>query len=522
MIISNNTITSEYVKLYDWQSKKIGIPIFQRFYAWKEKEIVQFKEDLLNIISNQTAQLYLLDFIYYEEDGKIKFADGQQRIVTLNNLIKAIKDVANELSLTIDNIELFDISYDVFANQQKYETHFNNYVTAPFKKVYLNLYEFVKTNVNKINDLISIIKNNIYVYMKKCSNADDAFNIFQQINTGGKPLSKDEVIKTALDQYSLAYGIRFDTSKMKEVRQSLISFYKLKSSNYDKNFDNMEIITFLRDYVTKDRNTYQDFVDTIVLLNTIGNSPIRYVISYINRNTLLDVLNIMAMKHIDINTNHDYMTKIMIPLCMMSIVLTLNGGSPTTFRYLLNEVVDDIKNGVAPSNINTKLINKINSDTTTWQINIIDFTNKLGDITTSRGIKKSLLILDVIYRNISGYVNVNTINLEHIYPQNPDSEWAANGWPSHREQQKDLIDNIGNYLLLCESVNKQVQNQYITHKVAKYNSIITRDTLLQTAMNTVDFTRFENEQDSYINDRKSEIAKSIQANLPLGRVLIKN
>ena len=167
MIISNNTITSEYVKLYDWQSKKIGIPIFQRFYAWKEKEIVQFKEDLLNIISNQTAQLYLLDFIYYEEDGKIKFADGQQRIVTLNNLIKAIKDVANELSLTIDNIDLFDISYDVFANQQKYETHFNNYVTAPFKKVYLNLYEFVKTNVNKINDLISIIKNNIYVYMKK-------------------------------------------------------------------------------------------------------------------------------------------------------------------------------------------------------------------------------------------------------------------------------------------------------------------------------------------------------------------
>ncbi len=522
MIINNNTITSEYIRLYDWQNKKIGIPIFQRFYAWKEKEIVQFKEDLLNVISNQTSQLYLLDFIYYEEDGKIKFADGQQRIVTLNNLIKVIKDVAVEQNITIDNIDLFDISYDVFANQQKYDTHFNNYVTAPFKKVYLNLYDFVKVNISKINDMIYVIKNNIYVYMKKCSNADDAFNIFQQINTGGKPLSKDEVIKTALDQYSLAYGIRFDTSKMKEVRQSLISFYKLKSSNYDKNFDNMEIITFLREFVTKDRNTYQDFVDTIVLLNTIGNSPIRYVINYINRNTLLDVLNIMAMKHIDINTEHDYMTKIMIPLCMMSIVLTLNGGSPTTFRYLLNEIVDDIKNGISPSEINAKLINKINSDTTTWQININDFTNKLGDITVSRGIKKSLLILDVISRNVSGTVNVNTINLEHIYPQNPDSEWAANGWPSHREQQKDLIDNIGNYLLLCQSVNKQVQNQYITHKIAKYSSIITRDILLQTPMNTVDFNRFENEQTLYIDYRKTEIAKSIQANLPLGRVLIKN
>ena len=228
----------------------------------------------------------------------------------------------------------------------------------------------------------------------------------------------------------------------------------------------------------------------------------------------------MAMKHININTKHDYMMKIMVPLCMMSIILTLNGGSPTTFRYLLNEIVDDIKKDVSPSDINTKLINKINSDTT-WQIKIDDFTNKLGDITVSRGIKKSLLILDVICRNVSGTLNVNTINLEHVYPQNPDSEWAENGWPSHKEQQKDLIDNIGNYLLLCESVNKQVQNQYITHKVAKYNSIISKDMLLQTPMNTIDFSRFENEQALYIKYRNAEIANSIQANLPLGRVLIK-
>jgi len=41
-------------------------------------------------------------------------------------------------------------------------------------------------------------------------------------------------------------------------------------------------------------------------------------------------------------------------------------------------------------------------------------------------------------------------------------------------------------------------------------------------MNTVDFYRFENEQTIYIDERKDEIAKSIQANLPLGRVLIKN
>lgn len=216
MLIKNNSISSKYVNIYSLNNQKIAIPIFQRPYAWKEKEITQFKKDLLSVIENQTVQFYFLDFIYYEEDGKIKLADGQQRLVTLNNLIKAIKDVAQEQSIRIADIDLFDISYDVFANNKKYQTHFYSYAVAPFKKVYIELCQFVKQNKDKINDLINVIKNNIFVFIKKCSNADDAFEIFQQINTGGKPLTKDEVIKTALDQYSIAYGIEFDTTIMKK------------------------------------------------------------------------------------------------------------------------------------------------------------------------------------------------------------------------------------------------------------------------------------------------------------------
>ena len=226
MIIQKNAVSTTYERLYSYQNQKIGIPIFQRFYSWKEKEIYQFKEDMLSAIDDKNKDFYFLDFIYYMEDGKIKLAVGQQRIVTLNNFIKAIQKVSEEEKINID-IKLFDIEYDNFSNQAKYIKHFTKYETSPFKKVYLDLLNFVRTNKTRINDFIYVIKNSIHVYMKKCSNADDAFDIFQQINTGGKPLSKDEVIKTAIDQYSSAFSVPFSTANMKDVKASLISFYKL-------------------------------------------------------------------------------------------------------------------------------------------------------------------------------------------------------------------------------------------------------------------------------------------------------
>lgn len=520
MIIQKNAVSTTYERLYSYQNQKIGIPIFQRFYSWKEKEIYQFKEDMLSAIDDKNKDFYFLDFIYYMEDGKIKLADGQQRIVTLNNFIKAIQKVSEEEKINID-IKLFDIEYDNFSNQDKYIKHFTKYETAPFKKVYLDLLNFVRTNKTRINDFIYVIKNSIHVYMKKCNNADDAFDIFQQINTGGKPLSKDEVIKTAIDQYSSAFSVPFSTANMKDVKASLISFYKLKTPSFSGNFGNMEIMTFLRNEVTKDKPTFQNFVSSMTLLSSLSGSAIYQVINYINRITLLDVPNVLSLIGVDINTDRNWLENVVIPLCLMSVVLTMNGGSPTSFRYLLNDVISKIKSGENYNQINEYLIAEINSNKSIWQISMSDFTNKLGDISVPRGIKKALLILDVICRNVSGTINVSSINLEHIYPQRPDIEWARNGWPSSQSLRAPLIDNIGNYLLLCSSVNKSVSNKYITHKIPQYNAIISSDRILQTPINTVDFHLFETQKETYIKNRQTEIAKKLQAGLPLGPVIIK-
>lgn len=522
MLIKNKEIENEYISLYSLSDKKIGIPIFQRFYAWKETQTKQLLEDILNAVGND-KQLYLLDFIYYEENGTVMLADGQQRIVTINLLIKAINDVIEEDNLQVDQFKTFDINYDIISNDDKYKKTFNGFIVSPFKKVYMHLYEFVRDNIENISAIKDIIMNRTFIYFKKCANVDDAFLVFQQINTGGKPLTKDEIIKTALDQYSIIYDEKIDTLKIKRVRQDLISYYKYKENNYNANFDNMAIMSFLNKYVTKDKASFKSFKESIDLLNKLEGNPIVPIIRYINRPSLYDVINVMAMKNIDLNVNKEYVNKVIIPLCFASITLTFNGGNPVLMKYLANDLIKMIKDDTKVEKLELHLADYINKNATSFKMSLTSFTNSLGE---SEGkymnIKKALLILDVMNKNTAGQLNVASINLEHIYPQKPDIAWATKGWPTSHEEQQEIVNNIGNYLLLNEEVNKKIKNKYITDKVDEYNKIIPKDLMLQTKVNTVDFKEFEDRKIDYITERQATIAKELKKDLPFGSVLITN
>lgn len=104
----------------------------------------------------------------------------------------------------------------------------------------------------------------------------------------------------------------------------------------------------------------------------------------------------------------------------------------------------------------------------------------------------------------------------------PDTEWATNGWPTNRDEQQIIINNIGNYLLLNEEVNKKIKNKYITDKISEYMKIIPNDLMLQTEINTVDFNAFKNGRMDYIKERQTNIAKTLKNELPFGNVLIED
>ena len=298
-----------------------------------------------------------------------------------------------------------------------------------------------------------------------------------------------------------------------DVKYKDKKFYELHLYNLEKYINCFDCCTF--------HLSFKEFSDAVSKLTTLNNNPIFHVIKYINRPSLFDVLNIMAMKEIKLDTNRDYLEHVMFPLCLASITLSLNGGNPVLFKYMTNEIITMIKNNEKAKKISLYIASYINENAGAFKISLADFTTSLGDVTNcTLNMKKALLILDVIHKNTSGMVNIEKINLEHIYPINAVVEWATNGWPTSYEERKKIVNNIGNYLLLCEAVNKKIQNKYIIDKIPEYNKIIPKDLILQTEINKVNFKLFEKNKIDYITARQKQIAKSIKDTFPFGKVLI--
>ncbi len=523
MYISKNSVKCEYVNISFLKNKTVYFPIFQRGYAWKKEQLTELLKEIKRsyVEFDEKKEIYLLDFISYIDDDKFKLADGQQRLITINLILKCINDLIDEEGLEISKCKLYSIIYEDEYNQQKYIKMMEIFPCTPFKKVYTEIYNFLCDNIINLNKIINVLDTKIYIFLKQASSVDDAFDIFQQINTGGKPLNKSEVIKTILTQYSKKYNIPLPAdASLKDLKSLIISYDKFVRCDSRSNMDNIGVMTFLNNEIINSENSFKKFINYIDMTIKIKDIDIYKVVEYLNRSQIKTILQILKIKNINIEKDKTYIKSIIFPLCLISIVMTIKGTNPGgTILNLYSDVITLLKNDSKVEKIEDEIIKFVN-DNNEYKISLTDFQEGLGSTKLSFNCKKAILLMDIILSNESGSVNVDKINLEHIFPQRPDREWYNKGWSTNHETNAKICNSIGNYILLSETINKTISNKYITVKIEKYKIAIEKDRLLQTNINTVDFDRLITEKEKYINERKNSIAKIIKESFPLGEVII--
>ena len=76
------------------QNDKLSVPIYQRAYAWEEKNIDDLFNDIKVSINDYSKEYFLGTIVLSEKDrsGVLEIIDGQQRITSIVILFSCLRD----------------------------------------------------------------------------------------------------------------------------------------------------------------------------------------------------------------------------------------------------------------------------------------------------------------------------------------------------------------------------------------------------------------------------------------------
>lgn len=279
-------ISSEITTMFDvFKDDDYNVPFYQRDYSWKKDEISDFWNDLMDVIDGEQDSHFFGQIVTYNHANTEDLIDGQQRVTTSAILMAVIHNISVEL---MDNdlndnprLELMDVQKQI-SNAIRYNEitpaltlqpiskkdnsiHeyfiglFGNRIDidpshkdiAPIKNIneaYLQLKIIIDSYVKHdktINERIENLKlvfesffNKFYVSMISTPNSQDAFVIFETLNSRGKDLEPAEIIKThIMSQLSSE-----DTESQKEFQDN----WNKVANELDKKSD--KLTSFIRIY----------------------------------------------------------------------------------------------------------------------------------------------------------------------------------------------------------------------------------------------------------------------------------
>lgn len=257
------------------------IPRFQRPYSWTEEEVKDFWED---VVIEEYEHYFIGSMVVYQtEKPYYGIVDGQQRLTTLTLILAAIRNAFreyNELNLArgvhryiekanIDNVDEFilnaETSFPYFQNYiQSFEGEKIDCSVGSEEANLKNAFEIINNSLYSIIpraseeaaliDLLPERRAGIIEKLKEIrkkilslklvfiqlDNEDDAYLIFETLNTRGKELTTSDLIKnlllkklkmkSALDTWKVMWNgmvQKFDDNGLEDAMEPFLYHYWL-------------------------------------------------------------------------------------------------------------------------------------------------------------------------------------------------------------------------------------------------------------------------------------------------------
>ncbi|WP_181228780.1 DUF262 domain-containing protein [Helicobacter pylori] len=264
------------------------IPSYQRGYAWQERQLKDFWNDLehLSKLGNKFHYMHSLTLRGLEnelEDSAFEIIDGQQRLATslilLGLLAKTTQNKDPKYSLI--NLEPI-LSYKYYGLSEAFraimeeEKDLERFQTSFYAKNLIEAYAFFQEKISdtpmetleKMFD--ALIKKMLFSVVELNDNRIDPFSSFETINNRGKDLSTLELFKNRL--HFVAHKI-CDGEDLENLQQEINDTYT--RIYYDlRRFKDDHLEDFLKHFVAYYYGEKRDFKER--LLNTAFDAHKKY------------------------------------------------------------------------------------------------------------------------------------------------------------------------------------------------------------------------------------------------------
>lgn len=249
------------------------IPRFQRPYSWKEEEVQNFWEDVVH----ENLDYYFIGsmVVYSIKRPFMGIVDGQQRLTTITLMLSALRNAfkvfqENDLAkgvhnfiekADIDNVNIFildsETSYPYLQSHiQSFDPDALDCLAGNEEQRLKDGFEIITNNLNKLlpkthegkldlsqkDDAIRVLKNirdkilSLKLVFIQLDNEEDAYLIFETLNTRGRDLTTADLVKNLLLKKLKSNQFKYDSPK--EIWNEIL-----------ERFDDHELDNGMRDFL---------------------------------------------------------------------------------------------------------------------------------------------------------------------------------------------------------------------------------------------------------------------------------
>lgn len=520
-----------------------NIPRFQRPYSWEKEQIAEFWHDTIK--DSETDYFIGSIVVYKKTDELFGIVDGQQRLTTITMVLCAVRDfyinegLANPALGVHAMIEKIDLNNDkkfVLQTETSYpyfQEHIQKYdepeIEIEFgveeinlKKGFELITKFIKQEVDaikgnkqltkekqkneihaKLNDIRDRTLKLKVIYVE-LDDEDDAYVIFETLNTRGKDLSVGDLIKNHLTKNikTSNKGVDIPKEKWKIIRDNIdstskeleidtfllhvwLSKYEFTTTKtlfkkFKKNISKADARIFLDSLVT-DSVTYKNIFDTETRKWSKNELPLK------NSLSILYGFNVTQQTPMVLSIMREYNSKKLkykfakealesiehFHYIFTAITSQRSSGGVASMYSLYARKLAEAKDDADRLKVIRELQQKMKERIPTYDeflaaFKTLEFTN--GYTKQKKIIQYTLTKIDKYYNKNGVSINYDAMTLEHLLPQNP-----PNKLPNHNE----FYGTIGNLLLIDEKTNNDLGNKSFSAKkiILQKKSIFIDDTL---------------------------------------------